>query len=107
MKFYVVAVNTRTHEEWEEGSFGSIKEACEHARYCWDHLTKYEQKFQQIDVRQYAGAVQNDVDHNYLTINRGFDGKAYLWYADETTDVAICVEDGRIVDGTEGLLWWE
>lgn len=60
MKFYVVAVNTRTHEEWDEGSFCSIKEACDHARYCWDHLTKYEQKFQQIDVRQYAGDIEDE-----------------------------------------------
>lgn len=60
MKFYVVAVNTRTHEEWDDGSFCSIKEACDHARYCWDHLTKYEQKFQQIDVRQYAGDIEDE-----------------------------------------------
>lgn len=60
MKFYVVAVNTKTHEEWDEGNFGSIKEACDHARYCWDHLTKYEQKFQKIDVRQYAGDIEDE-----------------------------------------------
>lgn len=60
-----------------------------------------------MDHEYSTEAVQNDVDHNYLTLNRGFDNKAYLWYADETTDVAICVEDGMIVDGTEGLLWWE
>lgn len=60
MKFYVVAANTRTHEEWDEGNFGSIKEACDHARYCWDHLTKYEQKFQQIDVRQYVGDIEDE-----------------------------------------------
>ncbi len=60
MKFYVVAVNTRTHEEWDEGSFDNINEACDHARRCWDHLTKYEQKFQQIDVRQYAGDIEDE-----------------------------------------------
>lgn len=60
-----------------------------------------------IDHEYSDEAVRDDVEHTHLTINRGFDGKAYLWYADETTDVAICVEDGRIVDGTEGLLWWE
>lgn len=59
-------------------------------------------------VHEYTNeTVLNDITHDYLTINRGFDNKAYLWYADETTDAAICVEDGLIVDGTEGLLWWE
>jgi hypothetical protein len=60
MKFYVVAVNTRTHEEWDEGSFDNIHEACDHARACWDHLTKYEQREQQIEVRQYAGDIEDE-----------------------------------------------
>lgn len=51
--------------------------------------------------------IMNDLEHDYLTINDGFDGKTYIWYADEINDVAIRVEDGRIIDGTEGILWWE
>lgn len=60
MKFYVVAVNTRTHEEWDEGSFTDVKEACEHARYCWGRLTKYEQRQECIEVRQYAGDIEDE-----------------------------------------------
>ncbi len=51
--------------------------------------------------------VMSDLEHDYLTINGGFDGRTYIWYAGGVTDVAICVEDGRIIDGTEGVLWWE
>lgn len=50
--------------------------------------------------------IMDDLEHDYLTINDGFDGKTYIWYTDEINDVAIRVEDGKIVDGTVGLLWW-
>ncbi len=60
MKFYVVAVNTKTHEEWDEGSFADVKEACEHAKYCWERLAKHDQKQERIEVRQYAGDIEDD-----------------------------------------------
>ena len=51
--------------------------------------------------------VKSDLENGILTIYDGFDGKTYIWYADELNDVAICVDGGMLVDGTEGLLWWE
>ena len=58
MKYYVMAINVKTGEEWNEGIFDNIKGACEHARYCWGRLAKYDQKHQRIEVRQYAGDIE-------------------------------------------------
>lgn len=60
MKFYVVAMDMRTHEEWGEGSFDNLTDACDHARYCWGMLTKHDQREQQIEVRQYAGDIDDE-----------------------------------------------
>lgn len=49
--------------------------------------------------------VMADIDHDYLTINEGMNGKTYIWYADGVCEGAICIEDGTIIGNTEGILW--
>lgn len=45
--------------------------------------------------------VENDIKYNYLTCNRGTDGRDYFWYLDESKNVAIDM-DGNIYDEAEG-----
>ena len=42
-------------------------------------------------------SLNNDVEHNYLTCNTGYDHKDYFWYLDESNSVAIDM-DGNIID---------
>ena len=54
-------------------------------------------------------AVLNDLKHDYLTINDGFDGISYIWYADSVNDAAIRVYDGEIIgdpDKIKELFYW-
>lgn len=37
----------------------------------------------------------------YLTCNPGNDGKMYWWYYDNNCEAAICVDDGRIIEGDQ------
>nr|DAG57267.1 MAG TPA: hypothetical protein [Caudoviricetes sp.] len=42
--------------------------------------------------------IAEDYKHDYLTINTGRDGRVYVWYIDEVSEGAICVEDLKNLD---------
>ena len=48
-------------------------------------------------------SVQTDIDNDYLTINEARDGQDYLYYLDESKDVALNIATGKIVKETEEL----
>lgn len=54
--------------------------------------------------------LDNDVEHDYLTCNEGYDEKDYYWYLDEAKSVAIDM-NGNIIDESnsdetlEGILY--
>ncbi|HPZ24182.1 MAG TPA: hypothetical protein PLC25_05025 [Bacilli bacterium] len=48
-------------------------------------------------------SVQTDIDNDYLTINKGKDGQDYLYYLDESKDVALNIATGKIITDLEEL----
>lgn len=57
-------------------------------------------------------SIDNDIENDYLTCNKGFDGKEYFWYLDASRSVAIDM-DGNIKDeeheneSLKGILYYE
>jgi hypothetical protein len=46
-------------------------------------------------------SVENDIKHDYLTENKGRNGRTYYWYLDEVRCALIDVETGEIIDDEE------
>lgn len=50
-------------------------------------------------------ATEDNIAHyescDYLTINRGRDGKTYVWYMDEQYNVAADIESGKFLTAEE------
>ena len=48
-------------------------------------------------------SAEEDYNNNYLTINKGKDGQDYLYYLDESKDVALNIATGKIITDLEEL----
>lgn len=48
-------------------------------------------------------SILNDYKHDYLTKNKGRDGRYYWWYLDETKNAAIRVPDGELISDEKEL----
>ena len=48
-------------------------------------------------------SAEEDYNNNYLTINKGKDGQDYLYYLDESKDVALNIATGKIIADLEEL----
>lgn len=92
--YYVIATNWRTGEEFDEGKFFSLEEACEHAKDCFDKLTDCDKEKQEIEVRQYAGDIE---DENAPDDAFDFDMPYAIWH-----------ESGKTVERfTNGVIYRE
>ena len=47
--------------------------------------------------------VTPDIKNGYLTINEGKDGQDYLYYLDESKDVALNIATGKIITNKDEL----
>ena len=45
--------------------------------------------------------IDSDYGNGYLIVNRGLNGKEYLWYMDECDCVAIGIDSGDIIGSDE------
>ena len=75
-KYYVVEI--ARNDEFHTGPFDTPQEAVREANKAWDHLTSWEKKKTQIEVRQYVADIEADdcTDFDYDTIKWDADAVA-------------------------------
>ena len=70
-----------------------------------DTLTVEEQKAMEKALKWVATSesLKDAVNNDYLTINKGRDGKIYAWYFDGTSNAAVEVESLNIIADEEEI----
>lgn len=97
-----LSVPYRTYQDWENNT---------HTPPLWGEkllLEKLEgmvaritELYNHMEVNKET--IENDWEHDYLTINTGRDGKDYIWYLDDKKNAAINLSNGEIIDNEQEI----